>query len=189
MESKSDMPEDRIDLLVVRSQKGDAEAFGELYDILINSIYRYIYYRANQREVEDLTELVFLKVWENIRKYKKGNTTFKAWVFRIAHNLLVDHYRTHRSISSLDYNIRDMRKESDPVHVAELQLNNEILVSALAKLKKNYREVLVLKFINELENDEIARVLNKREGSVRVLQFRALNALRKELESSGVNWL
>src|SRR3989338_10018248 len=82
-----------IERLVLKIQQGDHDAFATLYDIFIDPIYRYVYYRVNQNDAEDLTEVVFLKVWENILQYKKQKSTFAAWIFRIAHNLVVDHYR------------------------------------------------------------------------------------------------
>lgn len=185
----NDEREKYIDDLVQQTQGGDANAFAKLYDCIVSEVYRYIFYRVQRQDVEDLTELVFLKVWENIRKYQKEGVSFRAWVFKIAHNLLIDHYRIHRSILHLDERLKDTSKESDPIHHTEISLNNGLLVKALSQLKRNHREILILKFINELNNIEIARVLNKREGSIRVLQFRALRSLRKELHKIGVTWL
>jgi len=177
-----------IEKLVKKSQKGDAEAFAQLYEHFVNPIYRYIFFKVKKEDVEDLTETLFLKAWENIKKYrKKKNTTFKSWIFRIAHNLVVDHYRLTREHSSLDPRLKETRREANPIERADLTLNNENLKEAIGKLKKSYQQVIILKFINEFSNEEISKTLKKSEGSVRILQFRALKALRHTMEDMGIS--
>lgn len=187
------MPEDnkynknQIEELVKKSQKGDSEAFAELYEHFVTPIYRYIFFKVKKEDVEDLTETLFLKAWENIKKYKKKkNTNFKSWIYRIAHNLVVDHYRLTREHSSLDPRIKETKREANPIDKADLNINNENLKLAISKLKKNYQQVLILKFINELSNEEISKILKKSEGSVRILQFRALKALKQTFEDMGI---
>ncbi|MFC1810306.1 sigma-70 family RNA polymerase sigma factor [Patescibacteria group bacterium] len=183
----SEYSEKELEGLVRKSQKGDADAFAELYEFFVTPIYRYIFYKVKKEDVEDLTETLFLKAWENIRKYKKRrNKSFKAWIFRIAHNLVVDHYRLTREHGSLDPRLKDTTREADPVEIADNSLNNENLKLAIGKLKKNYQQIVLLKFINELSNEEISRVLKKSEGSVRILQFRALKALRHIMDEMGI---
>ncbi len=171
-------------------QGGDHEAFSRLYDIFIDPIYRYIYYRVNSSDAEDLVETVFLKVWENIRQYKSKKKSFSAWVFRIAHNLVVDYYRAakDRNFEELDMQIADQDRQHNPIKTVQNILDNQTLKIALRKLKKPYRDLVVYKFINELSNKEIAEILGKSEGSLRILQFRALKALKKELADMGVNY-
>jgi RNA polymerase sigma-70 factor (ECF subfamily) len=179
---------EELEKLVKQSQKGDAEAFALLYDHFITPIYRYIFFKVKKEDVEDLTETLFLKAWENIKKYrKKKNTNFKSWIFRIAHNMVVDHYRLTREHSSLDTRIKETRRESNPVERADLTLNNDNLKEAIGKLKKSYQQVVILKFINDLSNEEISKTLKKSEGSVRILQFRALKALKQALEEMGIS--
>jgi len=183
----SEHNEKQLEELVKRSQKGDSDAFGELYEHFVTPIYRYIFFKVKKEDVEDLTETLFLKAWENIRKYKKKkNTTFKSWIFRIAHNLVVDHYRLTREHSGLDPRLQETSRDRNPIETAEISLNNENLQIAIGKLKKNYQQVLVLKFINELSNEEISLILKKSEGSVRILQFRALKALKLIMEDMGI---
>ncbi|MCD6109969.1 sigma-70 family RNA polymerase sigma factor [bacterium] len=183
-----DLSDKEIEALVVKSQNGDKEAFAKIYDIYVTPIYQYIFYKVNPNEVEDLTEALFLKLWKNIGKYKKRkNITFKSWLFRIAHNLVVDHYRLYREHSSLELCIPDTKKEADPIKLAQDSLNINRLKSAISKLKPNYQQVLILKFINDLSNTEISKIVKKSEGSIRILQFRALKALKTELEHMGIN--
>lgn len=180
-----------IEGLVIRVKKGDHDAFSELYDIFVDPLYRYIYFRVDKDDVEDLLEMVFLKVWENIQKYKRSRKNqFSSWIFRITHNLVVDYYRTlkPKDVSELPVNIPDYKREHNPIRQTEDVMTSEILKIALEKLKKRYREIIIYKFVNELSNKEIAQILKKSEGSLRILQFRALKALRKELEIMGVNY-
>lgn len=177
-----------IEALVIGSQKGDSEAFAKIYDVYVTPIFRYIFYKVKREDVEDLTEILFLKAWENIRKYKKRkNTTFKSWLFRIAHNLVVDHYRLTREHASLDPRMSDTKRESDPVQVVKINLSNERLNVAISKLRKNHQQIILLKFINELSNEEISKILKKSEGSIRILQFRALKELKVILEEMGIH--
>lgn len=174
-----------IEALVVQAQKGQTDAFAKLYDVFIQSVYRYIYFRVPREEALDLTESVFLKVWEHLASYRPNKASFAAWIFRIAHNIVVDYYRVHRQLAPLDYAMKDEKSEANPVLMAERGLSRDRLKSALAKLKKKYQQVLLLKYVSELENMEIAKIMRRSEGSLRVLQFRALRALRKVLEEEG----
>ena len=179
-----------IERLVLKIQQGDHDAFARLYDIFIDPIYRYVYYRVNQNDAEDLTEVVFLKVWENILQYKKQKSTFAAWIFRIAHNLVVDHYRAtkDRAPDELSPNLPDTDRQHNPVRSAQDTLDKQILKKAMVNLKKQYQEIIIYKFVNDFSNQEIAEILNKSEGSLRILQFRALKALKKELIDMGVKY-
>ncbi len=182
---------ERIEVLVREVKNGSHDAFSELYDIFIDAIYRYVFYRVKNEDSEDLTETVFLKVWENIKSYKeKKDTYFSSWIFRIAHNVVVDYYRASkdRMVSEIDISIPDMDREHNPLRKIEKHLDQEVLRSALNRLKKGYQDILIYKFINDLSNAEIAEVLGQSEGSIRILQFRALKALKQEFEQMGVKY-
>lgn len=186
-EQTQKLTDEQIEELVQKSQKGDADAFGQIYDTFITPIYRYVYYKVKNEDVEDIVETLFLKAWENINKYtKRKNTTFRSWIFRIAHNLVVDHYRLTREHASLDPRLSDTKRESNPITVTTQSLNNQHLKKALSKIKKNYQQIILLKYINELSNEEISKILKKSEGSVRILQFRALKSLKQILTEMGV---
>ncbi len=179
-----------IEKLVVLSKRGNQDAFAKLYDIFVDPIYRYVYYRVSAGDAEDIVETVFLRVWENIRQYKSQKRSFSAWIFRIAHNLIVDHYRSakDRVFEELHPQIPDQSRQHNPIKSAQSILDNEVLKKALDNMKRQYREVIIYKFINELSNKEISEILGKSEGSLRILQFRALKALKKVLEEMGVNY-
>lgn len=189
MSLKDPQTEAEIELLVVTAQKGSSEAFGKLYDIFVNPIYRYIYYRVGAGDAEDLAELVFLKTWENIRQYRKGESSFSSWIFRIAHNVVVDHYRAMHPSDELSEEIADHRRESSATATAHRRFDNELLSVAMAELKDRYRQVLILKYINDLSNEEIGYIMGKTQAALRILQFRALRSLKKVLERRGISGL
>lgn len=184
------MPFDKAELreiesLVRKAKKGDAEAFGQVYDIFVVPIYRYIYYRVSRSEAEDLTELVFLRAWEKRKSYRKqkGNS-FNSWIFRIAHNAVVDHYRNNSKaeICELSEDIPESKHIADPVANLEQKFEQEELVVALKQLPELQQQVVILKFVNGFENTEIAAIIEKSVGAVRVIQFRALNRLKDLLK-------
>ena len=178
--SKDKIPD--LSALVEKSKKGDTQAFGEIYDALVKPVYRYIFYRVDQDVAEDLTEETFLKVWQNLKKYKKGKNPFSSWVFRISHNLICDHYRQHQTVAEIDDQMADTKDFSDPVRLTNMKLNQVKLRNAIMELPENYQQIISLKYINELENSEIALTVGKSEGAVRTLQSRALAQLRTILE-------
>lgn len=179
---------EQLDDLVQRAQKGETEAFELLYNAFIDQIYRYIYYRTSKEDALDLTETVFLKVWENIGSYRCGRKYFSPWIYRIAHNAVVDHYRLNKETVELSYDIPDKEDNSHPLNLTENALNNEILMKAISKLKKKYQQVVILKYINDLDNREIARIMRRTEGNLRILKFRALRALRQILEDENIRY-
>lgn len=171
-----------LDHWVEQAQGGDAEAFGKIYDELVKPVYRYIYYRVEPQIAEDLTEEAFLKAWKNLPKYKKTKHPFSAWVFRIAHNLVCDHYRKHKENFEIDENIADENQDTNPKRKLNLKLNQLKLKKAINKLPEKYQQVILLKYINEEDNATIASAIGKTEGAVRTIQFRALKKLKTLLK-------
>lgn len=182
---------EEIEKLVEQVQKGDHDAFAKLYDIFIDPVYRYVYYRVKDHDAEDIVETVFLRIWENIRSYEsKKNTNFSSWVFRIAHNLVIDYYRSSkdRNFHELDERQPDLTREHNPIRKAEDYFDQKNLKMALSKIRKKYQDIVVYKFVNGFSNKEIADIMKKSEGSIRILQFRALKALKDELDKLGVKY-
>lgn len=175
------------DLLVLKAQKGDTEAFAQIYDALVKPIYRYIYYKVPEAIAEDLTEETFFKAWQSLKSYKKSKHPFSSWVFRIAHNLVVDHYRKHKMVEAIDETMADPHESNNPKQQAELKLTQIRLRKVIRQLPENYQQVIILKYINEMENPEIASIIGKTEGAVRTLQFRALAQLRTFLTEKEEN--
>lgn len=179
-----------IEQWVKEAQSGNWQSFSKLYEYFVDKVYKYNYYKvSSQDEAFDLTETVFLKVWDNLKSYKpKAGSSFGSWVFRIAHNLLVDHYRLKKETVELTEVHADQRDEASPLHKTEEVLRKGTLKQAMSKLKDIYREVLTLSYLNELSNSEVAELMNKSEGGLRVLKFRALQELKKVLEQMGIKY-
>lgn len=163
--------------LVRRAVEGDSGAFGALYDRYLGRVYRYIYYRVGRvEEAEDLTEEVFLKAWEAIGRYREQGVPFAAWLMRLAHNHVVDHFRTRRPTAPL---VDTMAVGTPgPQALAEQRLAAEAVLRAMRGLTSEQQQVLMLRFIEGLDHGEIAAIVGKNEGAVRALQFRGLAALR-----------
>lgn len=170
-----------IDRLVRETQKGNTQAFGELYDIYFQQIHKYVFYKVSEEYVDDLVATVFIKAWTQIKKYQKSRHPFSSWLFRIAHNAVIDHYRTNRKHYELQEQILDDVKPT-PRDLANTQLDGERVHRVVRKLDKKYQEVIVLKFLNELTNPEVAKAIGTSEANVRTLQFRALKKLKGMLE-------
>lgn len=188
MEPRQNLKTEEIETFVLQSQNGNADAFGQLYDIFVDPIYRYVFYRVKSEEAEDLTEVIFLKTWENIRQYRQGRYGFSSWIFRIAHNVVIDYYRSNNHIEEdLSEAIPDERRLADATDRTHRSLNQNLLSTAMRELKDNYRQILTLKYINNFSNEEIGYILNRSQTSLRIAQFRALKALRRILERMGIS--
>jgi len=167
--------------LILRSAQGDRQAFGRLYETYLDQIYRYIFIRTGDaHEAEDLTEEVFLKAWVALPKTNKGTPVenFRSWVYRIAHNLVVDRYRSKK----ITVPLQDVLPSSDenplPESVVQQREQNNHLASVLDQLEEPFRQVILHRFVHQLSHDETARVMGLRASHVRVLQYRALNKMR-----------
>jgi RNA polymerase sigma-70 factor (ECF subfamily) len=152
--------------LVSQAIDGDADAFGVLYLDHLDAIYRYIYYRvADEQLAEDLTEEVFVRAWTALPKYEPQGYRFTSWLYRIARNLVVDHYRLPED------------------QLADHQ-DYESLANAIKQLGDDEQQVIVLRFMEGLSHREVAEVIGKSEGASRVIQHRALEALVGLMETN-----
>lgn len=174
--------------LILDCQNGHSGAFGKIYDMFIDQIYRYIFYRVGATDSEDLTELVFLKAWEKIHQYHAAKGSFRSWLFRIAHNSVVDFYREvgNSRNEALNEMAVDASQNGNATLRAHRSLNQKTLYRAMRELSDRYRQILILKYVNDCDNDEISIILNKSQAAVRILQFRALRSLKQILEKYGI---
>lgn len=169
-------------LWVYQAKRGNKQAFGRLYTKYLEQIYRYIFFKVNQNreDAEDLTEVVFMRAWTGLAGYEdKGN--FRAWVYTIAHNAVIDHYKSHNKSILLTEEIAD-----DKINHEEMLIHKEGaegLKEAIEKLTDEQKAVVTMKFIDDLENEEIAKILGKDEDAIRALQYRALKKLSKMLKT------
>jgi len=170
--------------LVKDAQDGDSEAFARLYDAYVARVYRYAYYRVSDDQLaQDITSEVFLKAWEKLDHYQGGSHPFIAWLYRIAHNAIIDHYRTDKPVVALEETVAESPDLGTALEERlDLLSNTEQLRQVLRRLTDEQQEVLTLKFISGMSTPEVARQMGKRQGAIRALQMRALQALVKELD-------
>jgi RNA polymerase sigma-70 factor (ECF subfamily) len=168
--------------LVQRAVNGDREAFTQIYDLHFDKIYRYIYVKVrSQAEAEDLTQDVFIKAYEGIKNYKWRDLPFTSWLFRIAHNRVIDHVRKVSKEKKAPLEEAGAIASGDPVYMTEINFEIRQLKDALQNIPDAQREVATMRFISELSISEVALSLGKSEGTVKALQFNAIASLRKQL--------
>jgi len=169
--------------VVQQAIDGNQSAFTQLYDNYFDRVYRYIYVRLRkQAEAEDLTQEVFIKALKGIGTYKVSKALFASWLFRIAHNQVIDHVRKYKKgiETSLDEAPPSIGAE-DPVAIIEQRFEVAELHTAIMALSPAQQEVISLRFIADLPVAEVARILGKSEGTVKALQFNGTVALRRLL--------
>jgi RNA polymerase sigma-70 factor (ECF subfamily) len=171
--------------LIARAKAGEAAAFGLLYRRHMTPIYRYLRTRVgSDRDAEDLTEQVFLKAFESLETYEERGAPFAAFLYRVAYNTVVDHYRTKKSELSLE-EIGEL--QSDAVEIEKRLVDKERvknIVTAMYALPEHYQEVIRLRIILDLTTQEVAEWMERKPNAVRVLLHRALKALQRELGSA-----
>ena len=176
--------------LVQRARQGDHEAFAQLYESHFAKIFRYVVIKiGNQAEAEDMTQQVFVRAYESIGSYQWQGVPFTAWLFRIAHNQMVDYVRkqSKKPTVSLDESLPIM-DDSDLEHEVEIKIEMEKVVLATKQLTKAQREVISLRFAGGLSITEAAKTMRKSEGAIKALQHSAILALRKTLLAGEKRW-
>jgi RNA polymerase sigma-70 factor (ECF subfamily) len=169
--------------LVQLAKRRDEAAFAKLYEAYFYKIYRYVAFKIGDRmEAEDITQQVFLNALKSISSYEIGATPFSAWLFRIAHNQMVDYLRkkTKRASVPLD-DAPPQTGGEDPEEITADKFDVEQLNAATKKLTDLQREVISLRFTSELSINEVARIMGKSEGAIKALQHSAILALRRTL--------
>ena len=172
--------------LLERASRAEPAALGELYDQYAGKIYAYIYRRVGQAEVaEDLTGQVFMRMLEAIRTGQGWRSSFSGWLYRIAHNLVIDYYRRRGRVTLVDIDEAAPVRAThgDPVRSAETSLKREQLRAALFQLSGEQAQVITLRFMDERSIAEVADLMNKTEGAIKALQYRAVLALRRVMQS------
>jgi RNA polymerase sigma-70 factor, ECF subfamily len=172
--------------LVARGQQGDRDALEELYLIHFDRIYSYLHVSVgNRHDAEDLTTQTFLKMLEKIGTFKWQSAPFSAWLFRIAHNLAMDHFRAGRRWQP-EEEVPEPPGEEEPSAelVAMRTIGRESMLKLIEDLSPEQQQVLTLKFVFNLPNAEVATILDKTEGAIKSLQHRALVSLQKQIAQS-----
>ncbi len=175
----------RVRALVDRAQRGDRDALEELYLIHFDRIYSYLHVSVgNRHDAEDLTTQTFLKMLESIGKFRWQSAPFSAWLFRIAHNLAMDHFRANKRWQPEEDVPEPEPDESTSAEVGALEsIGRRSMLELIEDLSPEQQQVLTLKFVFNFSNGEVATILGKTEGAIKSLQHRALVSLQKQLDS------
>jgi len=177
---------DEESALLERVLEYDQSAIAAIYDRYATRIYGYLYHRVgNAYLAEDLTATVFVRMLEAIRSSKAWRTSFSGWLYRIAHNLVVDHFRSGAQDKQVPLDDWSPSDEEPPADAAEHSLLGEHLRGAIGRLTEEQGTVISLKFLEGMSNAEVAGVIGKSEGAVKSLQFRGLAALRQLMDAEG----
>jgi RNA polymerase sigma-70 factor (ECF subfamily) len=169
--------------IVKKAVRGDSSAFGELYDHYQPMIYRFVAVKVSRREeAEDITHQVFMSAWQKIRSYENRGYPFSSWLYQIARNQVVDHYRSRRPTAAID--AVDPEQFASPA-AAEFalptKLEMEAVREAMKKLKSDHEDVIIFRFIEDLSLKETAAMMKKTEGAIKLMQHRAMRELKKIL--------
>ena len=177
-----------INTLVISAQKGDRAAFTQLYEYYYGKVFRYVRLRTdNIHNAEDITEDVFLKMIESINSFKPKGYPFSSWLFRVAHNLIVDHYRKHarrktKNLDDIKYSLSANSNDMDDNLEIKIEVNK--IIQVLPELTDLQREIISLRFGAGLSLLETAEATNKNVNSVKALQHAAIKKIRTLLEST-----
>ena len=173
------------DEALLKAIAGDKDAFGILYERYVGRIYTYIYYRTgNTHDAEDLTARVFYRAIEHIGRYRQRGVPFSAWLYRIAHNLVANYHRDRQRRQEVPLDdVVNLQTKMDPPEMTMMNtLDLERLLRVIQSLSSERQELLVLKFVQELSNAEIGKIMRRSEGAIKSLYHRTLLSLRDDLE-------
>jgi len=171
----------REQYLISKIKQGNKEAFSEIYNSYLDKIYRFIYFKVSSKETaEDLVSDTFLKILNHLTNPDKKINNLQAFIYQTARNLVIDHYRQNSATIPLE-NLEKTLPDNKNHHL----LNDDLrtVEKVLSTLKNEYREIIVLCYIDQFSTKEAAQILQKPEGTIRVTLHRALKTLREKIES------
>ena len=180
---RRDISDEELAQIIERAKSDDADALAKLCQHIYARVYSYIFYRVKQREdAEDLTSEIILKMIKALKEQKRN---FRAWIYRIAGNALIDFYRKRsvRRETSLDEFTQDIPDQKD--YMPRDVLTKDRLREAITYLTKEQGDVITMKFVQELDNEEVAKIMGKSVGAIKVLQYRALKSLKEYFRKKG----
>jgi RNA polymerase sigma-70 factor (ECF subfamily) len=174
----------RVRALVERAQAGDRDALEELYLIHFDRVYSYLHVSVgNRHDAEDLTTQTFVKMLESINRFRWQSAPFSAWLFRIAHNLAMDHFRANRRWQPEEEVPEPPVDDSTSAEEGAFEsIGRKSMLELIDELSGEQQQVLTLKFVFNFSNGEAATILGKTEGAIKSLQHRALASLQKQLD-------
>ena len=171
-------------VIIESAVRGESSAFGLLYDHYQPKIYRFIVVKvARREEAEDLTHQVFLSAWQSIGSYKDVGYPFSSWLYRIARNQVIDHYRTRKVSVGLDEVDPNLFATESHESLAHERFELDRVLAAIRRLKPEYQDVIMMRFVEDLPVRDVALAIDKSEGAVKLIQHRALKQLKDILAS------
>lgn len=176
------------EVALINAARTDPEAFGQLYERYVERIYNYIYFRVGGAgDAEDLTARVFFKALRGIGGYRHMGLPFSAWLYRIAHNLVANYHRDRsrmQEISIENLVVEDTSKSSPPEHLMETRQENDFLLALINDLSPQKKELIILKYVQKLSNEEIGQIFGKTEGAIKSLYHRTLVELKERAKQN-----
>jgi RNA polymerase sigma-70 factor (ECF subfamily) len=170
--------------VIARAQRGDREAFTEIYRSHSRRVFRHIYYLTRDtQESDDLTNETFLRVWRVIDKYEDRGLPIENWLLKIGHNLATRHLKRRRPTQDIETVSIEDSPDRLPEHLAEVASDAESVRAAVMQLPDLPRQVIIWRFLENMSYEEVGRIVRKSNGAIRVIQFRALKQLRGILEA------
>lgn len=167
--------------LISRAKQGDKDAFGEIYNFFQKLIFRYIYFSTRNYELaKDLTQNTFFKAWKALPSVSISRGSFRAFLFTIARNLIIDWSRSKKELPL--ETIENFPSFEDPEKDLIRKEAREVVLQALSKLVEDEKQLILLRFFEELKYGEIAKVIGKKEGSVRVSIYRILKKMKSYIK-------
>jgi RNA polymerase sigma-70 factor (ECF subfamily) len=172
--------------VIQQAKQGSEQAFGQLYELYFDKIFKFIYYRVSHKEAaEDLTEEVFIKAWTNIKTVKEES--FNGWLYQIAKNKVIDYYRQKKVTVDLEDIQNVLESDEDLNEDANTVIEKKVFMKVLKQLTPEQQIIIKLKFIEDMDNAEISELISKSEGSIRVVQHRAILKLQELIKKEIAN--
>lgn len=184
--------EEKIRDLVKRAQNGDNHAFAQIYEQYFTPIYRFIFFKVGDREeAEDLTQTVFLKTLKSLDGFRFKNKPFRAWLYRVAHNTVIDFFRQRKDLSLIGENPEDWQIEFadetlNPIEEAEELELARLARQAMQEMKELDRQVLIMRYLDDFSYQEIAKIVGKKEEAVRQISSRSVRGLKEFFRGKGL---
>jgi len=176
-------------LAIKKCQSGDGEEFGQLYDKYIKKIYDFVYYKTQHKETaEDLVSQVFMKALRKINSFKASQGTFQAWLYQIARNTVIDHYRSQKHDRNIE-DVFDLASNSDIARDTEAKIKLEAVKKYLSGLKSEQRDIIIMRVWQGMSYSEISQAMNKSEAGCKMMYSRAIGRLRNEIPLMILIWL
>lgn len=176
------MTDQELENLLKKAQKGDREAFGFIFDEFSSKIYKFVFYKTGHKEVsEDILADTFVKAWVKISQINSSKA-LSGWLYQVAKNNIIDYYRVKKETVALEEVENILEDPYNAIDRVNLSMEQEKVIELLKDLPREQAQVLQYRFIDDLDNSEIAELMNKNEGAIRVIQHRAILNLKQLLD-------